>query len=633
MRTNEILMICCLIFLIISLLASSINKFPEIVKNGSIFIAVILLAVSQILPNTKSFFKSERTKGHPALPPGVVISLTTIPNRIDRVEPTIKSLLSQDFKPTNICLFIDNNMSIPEGLQKLSRNNPIFIIDRVRHIGPATKFVYTQDKFPGAMVAVCDDDQIYPPGWLSHMLDVSREFGYKKAVGFTGFVKKEELGSKKDLSLEDWHDKDGIMGYKSWNKGNNRSRILWPQGYTGYLLPAGVFDHSLLNVNNYCLKLLGNRAPKLSGFPPGLPYVPDDPVVGAYCDINGIKLIQAVTSSRTSPNETKNSNITSIEQSEDKTTSKHGESATASLYKLLLQKGFFKSERTKGHPALPPGVQNLQIIKTNNKQINNEWNIAILTDKYSGHLFHDLELYIVAFSRLYKENTDNYETTCNIHMIMRETPVKFTKNHLLNEYLSIKIFGCEMTKKEYTDFDKKCYDIVVDRHDLDHKNINKAFAECILCFPFEYWSTKFELPICENPNKFKMLYAARQNTPRRLHPDSHNFIVDLVKKYDGTIIDDLGVYSIEDQIKIFRTHHCVIGVHGNNLSGVLWMKPKSHVFEIIPSHADVYDYQCLALCMNHQYTHIKGIGKLHNTKMIIEEPERIGLKRAIKIVK
>ena len=191
------------------------------------------------------------------------------------------------------------------------------------------------------MVAVCDDDQIYPTGWLSHMLDVSREFGYKKAVGFSGFVQKEELGSKKDLSLEDWHDKDGIIGYKTWNKGNNRSRILWPQGYTGYLLPAGVFDHSLLNVNNYCLKLLGNRAPKLSGFPPDLPYVPDDPVVGAYCDINGIELIQAVTSSHTSPKETKNSNITSIGQSEDKTTSKHGESATASLYKLLLQKGFF----------------------------------------------------------------------------------------------------------------------------------------------------------------------------------------------------------------------------------------------------------------------------------------------------
>lgn len=273
----------------------------------------------------------------------VIVSLTTIPQRIDSILPTIESLLSQDFKPKNICLFIDYNMSVPRDLQELSRN-PIFVIIKVNHIGPATKYVYSHDIFPKAMVAVCDDDQIYPPGWLSHMLDVSKGFNYEKVVGFTGFVRKDRLGSRKDLQTEDWHSKDGIVtGYKIWNKGNSRSRrLLWPQGYTGYLLPPDVFSHSLMDVNNYCLTLLGNQAPRLSGFPRDLPYAQDDVVVGAYCDINNIELIQATTSHETEPKSTKNSEVTSIGQMSDKLRSQEGDGPSMTLYKLLLQKGYFQ---------------------------------------------------------------------------------------------------------------------------------------------------------------------------------------------------------------------------------------------------------------------------------------------------
>ena len=274
----------------------------------------------------------------------VIVSLTTIPQRIDNILPTIESLLSQDFKPKNVCLFIDYNMSVPRDLQELSRN-PIFVIIKVNHIGPATKYVYSHDIFPKAMVAVCDDDQIYPPGWLSHMLDVSKGFNYEKVVGFTGFVRKDRLGSRKDLQTEDWHSKDGnVTGYKIWNKGNSRSRLLlWPQGYTGYLLPPDVFSHSLMDVNNYCLTLLGNQAPRLSGFPRDLPYAQDDVVVGAYCDINNIEIIQATTSHETKPNATKNSDVTSIGQMSDKLRSQEGEGPSMTLYKLLLQKGYFHS--------------------------------------------------------------------------------------------------------------------------------------------------------------------------------------------------------------------------------------------------------------------------------------------------
>ena len=54
MKTKEILMIHCLVLLGIALIASLFKKVPGIVKNGSFFIAIVLLAVSQVLDETEN---------------------------------------------------------------------------------------------------------------------------------------------------------------------------------------------------------------------------------------------------------------------------------------------------------------------------------------------------------------------------------------------------------------------------------------------------------------------------------------------------------------------------------------------------------------------------------------------------
>ena len=54
MKTKEILMIHCLALLGIALIASLFKKVPGIVKNGSFFIAIVLLAVSQVLGETEN---------------------------------------------------------------------------------------------------------------------------------------------------------------------------------------------------------------------------------------------------------------------------------------------------------------------------------------------------------------------------------------------------------------------------------------------------------------------------------------------------------------------------------------------------------------------------------------------------
>ena len=124
--------------------------------------------------------------------------------------------------------------------------------------------------------------------------------------------------------------------------------------------------------------------------------------------------------------------------------------------------------------------------------------------------------------------------------------------------------------------------------------------------------------------RLKILYTSRQNTNRRLTEDSHLFLTKLVKTYNGTICEDLSMYPIEEQIELFRSHNCVIGVHGNNLTGIMWMNPSSHIFEILPFEfkQDVYDYQCMSLCMKHNYTQINCIGEYLHYIMDIDNSSR-----------
>ena len=234
-------------------------------------------------------------------------------------------------------------------------------------------------------------------------------------------------------------------------------------------------------------------------------------------------------------------------------------------------------------------------------------NIAIFIDLFSGHLFHDTELYIVLFYKIYNQ----LDASNNIYFIKKiniQNNNDFFNKHKINinKFLCSKLFNCnELTILDEIDYNKNNYDIIINRDNKNTKNINKTIANYIINFPANNWHNKLVI----TPYSFidlKLLYVSRQNTNRKLTTQSHNIICNIINKYKGTIIDDLSNYSIEQQIQLFQSHNCVIGVHGNNLTGIMWMKPESFVFEILPFNKKyhVYDYHCMSLCMKHNYTQI-----------------------------
>lgn len=98
----------------------------------------------------------------------VVVSLTTIPDRIDRIRPTLHSLLDQTRRPDAIVL------NLPEHARREARHYviPPFLetlgaVERVpcgEDRGPATKLLPTleREREPDTRIIVLDDDQVYP---------------------------------------------------------------------------------------------------------------------------------------------------------------------------------------------------------------------------------------------------------------------------------------------------------------------------------------------------------------------------------------------------------------------------------------------------------------------------------------
>ena len=239
-------------------------------------------------------------------------------------------------------------------------------------------------------------------------------------------------------------------------------------------------------------------------------------------------------------------------------------------------------------------------------------NLAIFIDKFSGHLFHDIELYIILFFKLYNYLKEkNIKTDINISFIKKNNLINdndfFNAKKLnINKFLCKKLFKIKkLNIVNEENYNKNNYEIIINRDNENTKNLNKAFADYIINFPTKYWYKNIIIKKVSF-NNIKILYVSRQNTNRRLSNVSHNNISRIINTYKGTIIDDLGQYSIKKQIEIFQAHNVVIGVHGNNLTGVMWMNPGSFVFEILPfvKKNEVYDFHCMSLCMKHNYTQI-----------------------------
>src|SRR6476620_7814025 len=158
-------------------------------------ISVVLLilgavGVKRLLPRIRKqrrqvrFIRETLASGGKSDAPRVIVSLSTVPGRINNLRATIRSLLKQTRPPDEIVLAIPEfsirekrPYVVPKYLLRLPR---VRILHCVKDWGPATKFIpaVREELAAGrysSLIMVGDDDRIYPRDALETYLHYNKQ--------------------------------------------------------------------------------------------------------------------------------------------------------------------------------------------------------------------------------------------------------------------------------------------------------------------------------------------------------------------------------------------------------------------------------------------------------------------------
>lgn len=106
-------------------------------------------------------------------------------------------------------------------------------------------------------------------------------------------------------------------------------------------------------------------------------------------------------------------------------------------------------------------------------------------------------------------------------------------------------------------------------------------------------------------NRTVVCYVDRQTTSRRLPDTFHGWLVDYLSAHRRVDFRHLHMeqYSALDQLRLASSCHILLGVHGNGLSHIAWMKPNvgGAVVEFFFDYPFYYDYATLSQLFGLQY--------------------------------
>ena len=180
-----------------------------------------------------------------------VVSLTTIPARIHRISPTIRSILTQTVKPNVIYLNIphiskrqNQTYRIPQTIQALDE---VRLLRTEQDWGPATKLLplLQQGLSPDTPIIVIDDDQIYPRRLVETYLYYAHQYS-NAALCLAGWQVPPDFCHQQRIPVE---------GARTRLIDRPANVLEFPQfvdiiqGASSYLVRPRFFEHTIFNYN------------------------------------------------------------------------------------------------------------------------------------------------------------------------------------------------------------------------------------------------------------------------------------------------------------------------------------------------------------------------------------------------
>ncbi|MEM9471855.1 MAG: glycosyltransferase family A protein [Pseudomonadota bacterium] len=164
---------------------------------------------------------------------GVVVALTSYPARYDTLHLCLQSLFRQSAQPERFILAVSRDevdaSPLPAHIACLDGQ----LLDIVHDDGNTRsykKIAPALMRYPGTTIVTCDDDKIYPPNWLKHLL--------RAAERTPDAIVCHRARVARALSDDTW------APYRTWPSCNydTPSMATVPIGSGGVLYPPGALD-------------------------------------------------------------------------------------------------------------------------------------------------------------------------------------------------------------------------------------------------------------------------------------------------------------------------------------------------------------------------------------------------------
>lgn len=149
-----------------------------------IFICLCTIFGFLYFVSTENFTEISNTK-----PPEIIISLTTSPVRIDKIEPVITSIMNQTIIPDKIIINIPHifkrTNETYDSIPTFLTDNNLVHINRCEDIGPLTKILPSIElaKYMDSVIISIDDDISYPENFIERLVNESMKYPHCVIAG------------------------------------------------------------------------------------------------------------------------------------------------------------------------------------------------------------------------------------------------------------------------------------------------------------------------------------------------------------------------------------------------------------------------------------------------------------------
>ncbi len=175
----------------------------------------------------------------------IIVSLTTVPSRIDKVWMTIESLLRQKEKPDRILLWLAEDefrdIPIPQTLKMQEKWG--LEIRYCNNLRSYKKFYYSMLEFPDDYVLTVDDDSIYSERMIREMLIVSELYPNCVISNRSHWIHSDGQHLFEYLRWHSYDDRRNISGVPSYHN--------FFTGNGGVLFPVRLLDKAIFDQNAF----------------------------------------------------------------------------------------------------------------------------------------------------------------------------------------------------------------------------------------------------------------------------------------------------------------------------------------------------------------------------------------------